>query len=165
MSATLVTPQRLVAATLVLLAALFAVGWATRNDPSDKPLLTIVGGGFVFNYRLADVYYGFTAVVQRPLEAGSIIEARFEDPGGGEEMVVRERVTARTPRYSLRSPSVRGVEARRPYKVAVRVLDRQDTHEIWSTTLDFTSQISDSEMPDQPLTIGPGYAKNPDAGG
>jgi len=162
--ATFLSPQRLIAASLGLLAVLFAVGWATRQDPADKPVLDILGGGFIFNYRIADIYYGFTAIVQRPLESGSIIEARFEDPAGGEQLVVRERVSPMTDRYAFRSPPVRGVEAGRPYKVEIRVLDRQETAELWSTSLDFTSQISDENMPDKPLTIGPGYARNPEAG-
>lgn len=163
--ATLLSPSRLVAATIVVLAVLFAVGWATRQDPADKPVLDILGGGFIFNYRIADIHYGFTAVVQRPLESGSIIEARFENPAGGEELVVRERVSPMTDRYTFRSPPVRGVEAGRPYRVAIRVLDRRETAELWSTAREFTSQISDSNMPEKPLTIGPGYAKNPDTGG
>jgi hypothetical protein len=163
--ANFLSPSRLIAASIALLAMLLAVGWATREDPAERPVLNILGGGFIFNYRVADIYYGFTAVVERPLESGSIIEARFENPAGGEELVVRERVSPMTNRYAFRSPPLRGVEAGRPYKVEVRVLDRLETAELWSTQLDFTSQISDQNMPDKPLTIGPGYAKNPDVGG
>jgi hypothetical protein len=158
------TPFRMVTAGVALVAVLFAVGWATRQNPADKPMLNILGGGFIFNYRIADIYYGFTAVVQRPLESGSIIEARFENPAGGKELVVRERVSPMTNRYVFRSPPVRGVEAGRPYKVEVRVLDRLETGELWSTRLDFASQISDRNMPDKPLTIGPGYHSNPGIG-
>ena len=78
----LFTPFRVVGAGMVLLAILFAIGWLTREDPANKPYLQIVGGGFVFNYRVADNFYGFTAIVSRPLESGSIIEATFEDPAG-----------------------------------------------------------------------------------
>jgi len=163
--AKLISPSRLILASIAVLAVLFAIGWSTRQDPSDKPLLAILGGGFVFNYRVADIYYGFTAVVQRPLESGSIIEARFEDPAGGQDLVARERVSAMTNRYAFRSPPVRGVEAGRPYKVTIRVLDRRQASELWATSLEFTSQVSDQGMPDQPLTIGPGYQRNPQAGG
>lgn len=158
----LLSPLNIVLAALVLLAGLFAVGWATRQDPSTKPLLSVIGGGFVFNYRLADIYYGFTAVVERPLESGSVIEARFEDPGGGAAIVVRERVSPMTNKYDFRSPPVRGVRADQPYKVALRVLDRLETRELWGTELAFRSQVSDDNMPEKPLTIGPGYARNPD---
>lgn len=157
------TLRHVVVATIILLAPLFAVGWLTRADPTDAPYLKILGGGFIFNYRIADVHYGFTAVVARPLESGSVIEAVFEDPGGGPPLVVRERVSTMTDRYALRSPPVRGVEAGRPYKVDVNVFDRLETRALWTHSMNFRSQISDASISDQPLTIGPGYHRNPDA--
>ena len=78
---------------------------------------------------------------------------------------MRERVSPMTDRYALRSPPIRGVEANRPYHVAVRVLDRTESKELWATTLNFTSQISDEVVPDKPLIIGPGYTKNPQVDG
>lgn len=150
------------AATALLLVVLFAIGFATRNDPADKPLIAIIGGGFIYNYRIADVHYGFTAVVQRPLETGSIIEARFEDPAGGPALVVRERVSPRTNQYALRSPPVRGVVAHRPYKVDIAVLDRQGERELFAARVEYKSGIDDALVPDRPLTVGPGYHRNPD---
>lgn len=155
------TLPRVVGAAVALLALLLAIGWATREDPADKPYLKILGGGFMFNYRIAEVYYGFTASVERPLPTGSIIEAAFEDPGGGAHHVVRARVGTDSERYSLRSPPVRGVEKDRDYVVAVRVLDREERQVLWRDELSFRSQISDEIVPDKPLTIGPGYALNP----
>ena len=156
----------LVAAAGLLLAPLFVIGWLTREDPAERPFLQILGGGFVFNYRVADVYYGFTAAVQRPLATGSIVEAAFEDPGGGDAHVVRQRIGgAEMTRLSLRSPPVRGVEAGKPYHVAIRILDREEKRLLWSHDMAFRSQISDTVVPDAPLTIGPGYARNPRAGG
>lgn len=160
-----ISVPRLVAASLVLLAMLLAIGWATREDPDTKPYLKITGGGFMFNYRVADVYYGFTAVVDRPLPTGSIIEAAFEDPAGGPRHVVRMRVGTGTNHYSLRSPPVRGVEADKTYHVAIRVMDRTEKELLWTHDLAFRSRISDAVVPDAPLTVGPGYARNPGAGG
>ena len=157
--------RRLIAGCVALLVPLFAIGWLTREDPADKPLLQISGGGFIFNYRVAEVYYGFSAYVMRPLPVGSIIEAEFEDPAGGAAHRARLRVGADTRHYSLRSPPVRGVEAGRPYHVAIKVFDREEKELIWQHELDIKSQISDAVVPDQPLTIGPGYAKNPQVGG
>ncbi|MEX0956751.1 MAG: hypothetical protein WDZ83_16260 [Rhizobiaceae bacterium] len=158
----LITPLRLAAAGVALLAILFAAGWLTREDPANKPFLEILGGGFVFNYRIADNFYGFTAVVKRPLESGSIIEAEFDNPAGGEPLVVRERVSPMTDRYALRTPPLHGVEAHKPYQVTIRVLDREETREIWSTTRSYSSQISDAKTPDKALTVGPGYHQNPE---
>lgn len=160
------TLRSVVIASLALLAPLFVFGWLTREDPADRPYLRVVGGGFIFNYRVADVFYGFTAVVQRPLPTGSIIEASFEDPAGGDAHLVRQRVGGvEATSYSLRSPSVRGVEAGTAYHVAIRVLDREERHVLWAHGVDYVSQISDTVVPDQPLTVGPGYARNPAAGG
>lgn len=155
-----------IAAACLLLVPLFAVGWLTREDPGDRPYLRILGGGFIFNYRVADVYYGFTAVVQRPLPTGSVVEAAFDDPGGGPAHLVRQRIGGpEMTRFMMRSPPVRGVEAGKPYHVAIRILDREEKEVLWSHGTDFRSQISDDVVPDVPLTIGPGYARNPQAGG
>ena len=150
------------AAVAVVLAPLFVVGWLTRQNPGEVPLIDITGGGFVFNYRIAEVFYGFTAVVRKPLEAGAIIEASFEDPASDEPHVVRERVDTRTTRYAMRSPPVRGVEAGREYTVNIRVLDHTGQQVLFATTRNYSSQISDQAVPDKPLTIGPGYHLNPD---
>ena len=161
-----VSPAGLAAAACALLVPLFAIGWLTRHDPAEKPYLLVMGGGFIFNYRVADVYYGFTAAIARPLPTGSIVEAAFENPAGGPAYVVRQRVGgAQMTRLSLRSPPVRGVEANHPYKVELRVLDREGRALLWSRELAFKSDISDAVVPDRPLTVGPGYARNPAAGG
>lgn len=156
------SPMRLLAAAVAFCIVLFAIGWTMREDPSDKPYLKILGGGFMFNYREGEVFYGFTAVVTRPLASGSIIEAEFENPAGGAPFVVSERVSTMTDRYALRSPPIRGVEEGKPYHVAIRVYDREKEQLLWTTTRDYKSQISDEVVPDKPLVVGPGYALNPD---
>ena len=162
----LVSLKGVMLVAVMLLVPLFALGWLTREDPADKPYLRIVGGGFIFNYRVADVFYGFTAVVQKPLPTGTIVEAAFEDPAGGEPHTVRQRIGGvEMGKFAMRSPPVRGVEAGKPYNVAIRVFDRDERHLLWQDDMQFTSQISDAVVPDVPLTVGPGYAKNPNAGG
>lgn len=158
-----VSLKAVIIASILVLGPLFAIGWATREDPAETPLLGVAGGGFVFNYREGEVFYGFTAVVQKPLASGSIIEASFEDPTGKADHVVRERVTPMTNKYSLRSPPVRGVEAGKDYHVAIRVLDRTGEEELFAANRTYSSQIDDTMVPDQPLTVGPGYHLNPEA--
>lgn len=162
----LVSLKGFVTAAVLLLVPLFVIGWLTREDPGEKPYLQILGGGFIFNYRVADVFYGFTAVVQRPLPTGSIIEAAFEDPGGGEAHTVRQRIGGvEMTRFAMRSPPVRGVEAGKAYHVAIRVFDRDERQLLWEHDMEFRSQISDAVVPDEPLIVGPGYTRNPNAGG
>lgn len=80
--------------------------------------------------------------------------------------MVRQRVGGpEMARFALRSPPVRGVEAKKPYHVGIRIFDREETRLIWSHDMQFRSQISDQVVPDKPLTIGPGYTPNPAAGG
>jgi len=159
------TFEKIVAGATGLVLTLLAVGWMTGEDPAQKPYLGIAGGGFIFNYREADVYYGFTANVLKPLPVGSWLVAEFEDPGGGPPLAVETRLHARSVRYGVRSPSVRGVKAGRPYHVSIRIYDYSRTELIWAGEKDFVSQIDDSVVPDKPLTIGPGYYPNPDLKG
>ncbi len=149
-------------AALAVAALAFGAGWLTRDDPADKPYLQITGGGFIFNYRVADVFYGFSAQVLKPVPVGSIIVAEFEDPGGGPPIIVERRVNARTTRYGLRTPTVHGVEAHRPYRVSVRLYDWQRETLLWQGEKSFASQVADTIVPEQPLTVGPGYHRNPD---
>lgn len=154
--------RNIIIAALALCAVLFAVGWFTREDPADAPYLKILGGGFMFNYREAEIFYGFTAQVVRPLASGSIIEATFDDPAGGAPLVVSERVSTMTDRYALRTPPLRGVEAKKPYRVEIRVYDRTKTTLLWQEEHSYASQIADTVVPEKPLTIGPGYHRNPE---
>ncbi|TDH39351.1 hypothetical protein E2A64_00055 [Pseudohoeflea suaedae] len=143
---------------MVLVAALaFAMGWATRDDPTKKPAIIIAGGGFIYNYRVAEVFYGFTAMVVRPVSNGSLLVAEFEDPGGGPPLVVEKRVTARTSRYGMRSPPVHGVVAHQPYHVSITLYDRTRTEVLFSAEKSYAARMSDDVVPDQPLTVGPGY--------
>ncbi|SKA30522.1 hypothetical protein [Consotaella salsifontis] len=143
------------------LVCLFAIGWATRDPPADKPYLKIAGSGFMFNYRVADAYYGFTAYVQKPVRNLSLLEASFEDPAGGPPHVVSTRLSPRTRQYSLRSPPLSGIEKDRPYGVDVRLIQAGDGAVLFSDHFTVTSQIADDILPKEPLTIGPGYTRNP----
>ncbi|KGF67487.1 hypothetical protein LL06_22015 [Hoeflea sp. BAL378] len=157
--------EKIVAAAVGLVLVLMAIGWATREDPAEKPYLGIAGGGFIFNYREAQVYYGFIANVLKPLPVGTWMIADFEDPGGGPPLTVETRLHARSTRYGVHSPKVRGVKAGQPYKVSIRLYDHTRTKLIWSLDKSFTSQIDDSIVPEKPLTIGPSYFPNPELTG
>ena len=149
--------RSVIAAALVLCAGLFAIGWMTRDDNREEPYLQISGGGFIFNYRNAEAYYGFTADVVRPVENGAVLEAEFEDPASGKPIVISERLSSMTNRYALRTPRLHGIEAAKPYKVGIRLYDRERKQVIWETERSYASQLSDDIVPDHALTVGPGY--------
>lgn len=156
------TIKRLAGGTAVLLLILFSFGWATRNDPSQKPYLAVIGGGFIYNYREGEEFYDVVTEVKKPLAEGSIVEVEFENPAGGAPLVVSERVSAQTNRYAFHSPQIHGVVGGKPYKVVIRVYDREKTKLIWSTTRNFKSDLDDNVVPKKPVVIGPGYTPNPD---
>ncbi|MCP3055442.1 hypothetical protein [Aurantimonas marianensis] len=145
-----------------LVAILLAIGLATRENVADKPYLTIAGSGFIFNYRVADAYYGFTAIVEKPVRNYSRIEASFEDPAGGPPFLVSAKLTPRSKRYGLRSPPLSGIEKDKPYRVTVRLVQNGDGAVLFEDAFTVASQISGAVVPPAPLTIGPGYARNPD---
>jgi len=145
-----------------LAVILFVIGLMFREDVGKKPYLKIAGAGFIFNYRVSDAYYGFTAIVQKPVRNYSVIEAEFEDPAGGPPHRVRAKLTPRSKRYALRSPPLRGIEAKRPYRVSVRLVQNGDKAVLFERDFTVASQISDRVVPPQPLTVGPGYHRNQD---
>ena len=130
---------------------------ATRDDPAKKPYLIITGGGFVYNYRVADVFYGFSAVVAKPVSSGSLIVAEFEDPSGGPALVSETRTNGRTSVYGVRSPSLTNVKAGQPYKVSIQLLDQTRTEVLFSSERSYVSSLDSSINPDKPLSVGPGY--------
>ena len=152
---------RVAVALSAIAAALITYAWFPREDPADKPYLVVTGGGFIFNYRVSEAFYGFSVTVQKPLEVGSIIEARFEDPFGGDPMVEQVRVHARTVNYSLRSLGVRGIRAAVPYEVQISLYDYSGKTLIERQIRHFKSSMDSAIVPDEPLTIGPGYHRNP----
>jgi hypothetical protein len=156
------TIKRIIGGAAVLLLILFSFGWATRHDPSEKPYLAVIGGGFIYNYREGEEFYDVVTEVQKPLAEGSIVEVEFKNPAGGAPFVVSERVSARTNRYAFHSPQIHGVVGGKPYKVEIRIYDREKTKLIWSTTREFKSDLDDDVVPKKPVVIGPGYTPNPD---
>ncbi|MEF2071229.1 hypothetical protein [Consotaella aegiceratis] len=159
-----VSLRQIVVAAAVVLAILLGVGWMTRTPPAETPYLKIAGSGFMFNYRVADAYYGFTAFVLKPVRNLSLLEARFEDPAGGPPHLVSTRLTPRTRRYSLRSPPLQGIEKDKPYRVEVRLIQSGDGEVLYEDDFTVSSQLGDAVMPKEPLTIGPGYTPNPRIG-
>ena len=148
------------AAGLVTTALLLAFGWSTREDPAQKPYLAILGGGFVVSYPVTGFRYGFSAKVEKPLAVGSIIEAIFEDPEGGPPLVESIRVNARTTRYSLSSPSVRGVRAGKPYRVIVHLYDYRHENLLETHEKTYASQVGDRQLLPVPLPDGQEYNGN-----
>jgi hypothetical protein len=141
--------------------ALGFAGAVSGCDDTSKPPLAMAGGGFIFNYRIAEVFYGVSLKPQRRLAADAVLEGEFENPAGGPNLIVRETLGS-TPKllYALQTPPLKGVKAGRPYKVDVRLLEGGKITGRLQRTI--TSDLDQDMIPDAPLTIGPGYTPNPE---
>jgi hypothetical protein len=127
----------------------------------DGPHLEFLGGGFVFNYRLAEAEYGFVVKRLRRIPDGTIIEARLENPAGGEPFVLRETAAWDRLEYVFRSPPVRGVQAGRDYRVEVRLLDPADRRVIATYARTFRSDVDQAVLPERAPVVGPGHQPAP----
>ncbi len=147
-------------ATALLLISLLAL--AGCGEDESKPYLAFVGGGFVYNYRIGEAFYGFVARPERTLPEGSVIEARFENPSGN-EIVVTQPAKAGQFQYSFQTPPLKGIKAGHDYQVELRVLDpkTKGTYATYSKT--FRTDVDQSTLPDKPLVLGPTYTPNPEA--
>ena len=140
---------------LALLAIVFLV--ACAEDSDDKPYLEFMGGGFIFNYRLAQADYGFVAKPVRRIPDGTIIEAVFENPSGGKPLVIRQTAEWGRTQYVFRTPPVEGIEANRDYRVELRLLGATDQHVIATYSKTFRSDVDQTILPKYPPVVGPGY--------
>ena len=141
-----------------LLFALFLAGCG--EDP-NSPYLSFAGGGFVFNYRNAEAFYGFVARPLRTLPEGGKIEAQFEVPGNPEPATVSEKVVTGQVQYSFKSPLLTGIQPNHDYKAVMRLIDAGGK-EIARYEQNFRTNVDQATLPNQPLVVGPGYQQNPD---
>jgi hypothetical protein len=144
------------------LLSLLILSPACDGDPADKPYIEFAGGGFVFNYRLAEVTYGFVAKRVRKIPPGTLLEAHFEDPAGGPAIVVTDPAREGALQYSIQTPPVQGVEAEKDYGVELKLLAETDGTLLASYSFTIRSELGQDILPDRPLTVGPGYEANPE---
>lgn len=140
----------------------FAALVALAACSGETPYVVVSGGGILFNYRIAEATAGIVAEVARPLPEGGVVEASFEDPAGGPPIVDSKPVTDTRRRFSFNTPPLTGIKADTDYRVVVRVLDGEGK-EVQRVETKVHSDLDQSILPKVPLTVGPGYAKNPAA--
>jgi hypothetical protein len=132
-------------------------------DNENKPIASFAGGGFIFNYRIGEAFYGVVIETERGLPPQTVIEAEFQDPAGGKLIEVSEKIRSDRRKYMLRTPPLKGIEKGVSYKVVVKILDQPGGKVIERLERTFQSDIDQSVMPDAPLVIGPGFTPNPES--
>ncbi len=143
----------------VLLALGCAGLLAGCGDDVAKPYVEFVGGGFIFNYRTANHYYGFVVRQKKPLPEGSKLEARFEMPGGAPEQVLEQPSRPGQLQYVFQTGDLQGIVKGHPYKAILRILDGTTGAEIAKYEKSFKTEVDQSALPEEPLVVGPGYQK------
>lgn len=97
----------------------------------------------------------------RRMPEGAVLEARMENPAGGEPFVLRQAAANDRIEYVFRSPPVRGVQAGKDYRVEVRLLDPVDGRVLATYARTFQSDANQSVLPEAPPVVGPGYHPAP----
>ena len=120
------------------------------------PFIEFAGGGFVFNYRTANHFYGLVVKQIKPLPAGSKLRVSFEIPGGRQEVQEIATVPGRL-QYKFQTGDLDGIEAGHHYRAILMLLDGETGRELDRLEKTFKTDVDQSKLPERPLVAGPGY--------
>ena len=110
--------SRLVAVAFV--AGLLVAG-GCRDSGGEGEYFEISGKLFVFNYRVATATYLVNLKPRQPVGEGETAVATFEDPSGGDPIVVRRKIWPKADKTTIESPPLRCVVKDRPYAVSIAI--------------------------------------------
>jgi len=144
------------------LGAFALAALAACSSEETGPYFEIAGGGFIFNYRIAEATAGVVVVPKRTLPEGGTLKATFEDPAGGAPVVMVEKIAPKKKRYDFDTPPLSGIKAKTDYVMTVQLFDA-DGNEVFKAEKALRSDLDQTVLPEKPLTVGPGYARNPEA--
>ncbi|AYD00431.1 hypothetical protein [Neorhizobium sp. NCHU2750] len=144
---------------LLALSSLMALAGCQRE--TNGRLVEVSGRLVVFNYRVAMAHYLVTLRKLQSIPEGSQAEAEFENPKGGDVLKTRERIFAVDDKITLQSPPIHCVVKDRPYAVTIRIVSASGAV-LQTLKTSLVSDVDQTVMPAKPLTVGPGYAPNPD---
>ena len=157
--------NRSVARSFLVLALLGMLGVsACRESGGEGEYFAIDGKIFVFNYREARATYLINIVPVRPIEEEQTAVASFEDPAGGEPIVVRKKIWSKTAKTVIESPPLRCVVKDRPYQVSIRI-EGPDGAVRQTIETEMASTEDQTILPDRPLVVGSLYTPNPELEG
>jgi len=151
------TALRIAALALAALAALGGCQRQADNRPTE-----LSGRFVVFNYRISQASFLVTLRKTAPIPDGTVAIAEFDNPMGGDPVVVREKIFAFWDKISLQTPALHCVRKDRPYAVTVRLEDTAGKT-IQSLKTEVKADMDQSTaLAAKPLIVGPLYTENPD---
>lgn len=152
-----ITPNA-VAAGLAIVASMMLAGCQRQADDGPTQL---TGRLFVFDYRVSTATYMITLKKIAPIPDGAVAVAEFENPMGGDPLVIRQKIYSFWDKITLESPDLRCVRKDRPYSVSIKLVDAGDKT-IQTIKTQVKSDLDQSVLATRPLVVGPAYVKNPD---
>ena len=96
--------RKLLLPVIGLLLAGAALG-ACRDEGGKGEYFAISGKLFEFNYRLAKATYIVTLNPLQPMDGSQVAVATFEDPAGGEPLVIRQKIWPKLPPCDAGEPA------------------------------------------------------------
>lgn len=144
---------------LAFAALLAGVVFISGCSDQATTYMEVTGGGFIFNYRIAEAFAGLVVIPHGTLPDRSVIEVTMENPAGGAPITMRREPSA-PGRIGFTTGPLHGIVADKDYAVTVRLVSA-DGVELQRIEKKFRSQLDQSVLPAGPLTIGPGYARPP----
>lgn len=145
---------------IMAFAAFAAASLVAACDNKGGKYMEVVGGGFLFNYRIAEATAGLVVAPTRELPEGASIEVNFENPAGGSPLLMKKDVSGLKTQIDFSTPALFGIVANKGYAVTIRLL-ASNGGELQRIDKTFRSELDQSVLPPKPLTVGPGYARNP----
>jgi len=145
-------------------ALIAAITLGACRDTGQDQLFAISGKLFEFNYRLAIATYVITLKPLRPMVDGQVAVVSFQNPAGGDPLIVNQKIWPKLPHITLTSPPLTCVVKDKPYSVSIRIKDANGAL-LQSIDTTMTSSEDQTMLPDRPLVIGPVYELNPDLAG
>jgi hypothetical protein len=143
---------------VVFSLAVFALSACQRET---EKLVEVSGHIFVFNYRVASATYLVTLNKTGPIPDGTVVIAKFDDPAGGDPIIINEKVFPAWDKITLQSPNVRCVRKDKPYFVDIRLVD-SGGRTLQELKTQLVSDVDQSVLPSKPLVLGAGYERNPE---
>lgn len=131
-----------------------------RDNPEGL-YVGITGKIFIFNYRVATATYVVTLEKLRPLPDGAVVRTTFDNPAGGANLVITDKVWPKLDKIAIESPPVFCIVKDRPYAFTIE-LRGPEGGVLQKLSGSITSSLDETVLPDRPLVVGPVYTPNPD---
>ena len=134
------------------------------RDTPEGAYVEITGKIFIFNYRVATATYVVTLGRLRPVPDGAVVQTTFDNPAGGESIVISNKVWPKLEKIAIESPPVFCIIKDKPYGFSIE-LKGPDGQVLQELTGSVTSSLDQTVLPDRPLVVGPVYTPNPELSG